>query len=60
MDGFQKLVDDGIQHVELRGIHKPYGGSVVYGNTTKLVEKYLDMLNRKSKCSRTWDLISGF
>lgn len=47
MDGFQKLVDDGIQHVEVRGIHKPYGGPLVYGNTSKLVEKYIDLLRRK-------------
>jgi adenosine deaminase CECR1 len=64
MDGFQKLVDDGIQHIELRGIHKPYGGSVVYGNTTKLVEKYLDMLNQfnlysSQKLTMRWIVAAG-
>jgi len=47
LDGFQKLVDDGIQHIEMRGIQKPYGGQLLYGNTSVVIAKYLDLLKRK-------------
>jgi hypothetical protein len=47
LDAFQKLVDDNIQHVEIRGIHGIYDLVPPYTyNSTSAVRLWLDLLRR--------------